>query len=121
MDKDLDFNEFLKKRLKEDEEDLKNLPYSMEEIIQIYQQEYVFIKSIPELELKMESQDINYEIMKYYLPEKWELVRKGKLLYSDEEVLKVLQLLIFNIGVKKSLDLIPRTIIEKYLNDNKDG
>jgi hypothetical protein len=41
--------------------------------------------------------------------------RPGKLLYSDKEIQRVLKLLIYNLGVRASLDVIPRELIEKYL------
>lgn len=45
--------------------------------------------------------------------------KKGTLLYSDEELQKVLKLLIYNIGVEKSLDVIPSELIEQYLKNRK--
>jgi hypothetical protein len=68
----------------------------------------------------MEPQSLDYDIAHYYLPEKWEMVRVGKVLSSDEETQRILRLLIFNLGIKKSLDLMPRQLIEQYLNNNPE-
>jgi hypothetical protein len=68
------------------------------------------------LELKLEPQSVSHKMMKEYLPERWELVRdNGRLLYSDKEIQKALILLIYNIGVEKSLDMLPTELIEEYL------
>lgn len=70
------------------------------------------------LELRMEPQPITYDEIARYLPEKWEMVRDGKLLYEDEEVASALRLLVFNLGVRSSLKQIPRHLIEQYLRES---
>lgn len=68
------------------------------------------------LDLKLEPQSVSHKMMKEYLPERWELVRdNGRLLYSDKEIQKAMILLIYNIGVEKSLDMLPTELIEEYL------
>lgn len=100
-DRDLEFEAFFQKKLQEEQQTLKNPSYSTEELRRIYHQEYQFIKKMPGLELKMEPQDLTFDIADYYPPEKWEMPRDGKLLYNDEELLRVLKLITYNIGVKK--------------------
>ncbi|CAN7220989.1 hypothetical protein [Rossellomorea sp. LjRoot5] len=73
-------------------------------------------RTIKKLKLKLEPQSVDHKMMQEYLPEKWEIIRNdGRLLYSDEDIQKVIILLTFNIGVKKSLDVIPIELIERYL------
>jgi hypothetical protein len=45
--------------------------------------------------------------------------RDGKLLYTDEEIEKMLKLLTFNLGVKKSLHVIHRELVETTIEKNK--
>lgn len=116
-DKDFEFEAFFQKKLEEDQENRKNLSFSTEQLRGIYQQEYQFLKKMPGLELKMEPQDLTFDVADYYLPEKWEMPREGKLLYNDEKLLRVLKLIIYNLGVKKALDSIPRSLIEEYLKN----
>ncbi|MDE5416053.1 DnaA N-terminal domain-containing protein [Alkalihalobacterium chitinilyticum] len=71
------------------------------------------------LELKMEPQLVDYDTAQHMLPEKWEMPRNGKLLYDDEEVQQVLKLLVYQLGVEKSLDTIPRHLIEQYLSNSR--
>ncbi|HWO76940.1 MAG TPA: hypothetical protein VNM69_13775 [Bacillus sp. (in: firmicutes)] len=71
-----------------------------------------------ELELKMESQLLDYNTVQEYLPEKWEMLRTGKLLADDVELQRVLKLIVFNLGVLKSLDVIPKELIINYLQDH---
>ncbi|MEH7013423.1 hypothetical protein V7087_21900 [Neobacillus niacini] len=111
-----DFEEYLKKKLEENNEMIEQLPYSNDQLREIYRQEYKYKKNPPALELNLEGQTINREQVEYYLPEKWEMPREGKLLYDDEELLNVLKLIIFNIGFKKTLDVIPQDFIKQYLN-----
>ena len=73
------------------------------------------------LSLKMEPQELNYKIVEAYLPEKWEMPRKGKLLYSDEGLLDVFKILVFNLGVKKSLDTISYNLIEQYIRESESN
>ncbi len=70
----------------------------------------------PELVLKMESQLLDYDTVCEYLPERWEMPRDGKLLYSDRELQEAIKLIIFNLGVESTLDIIPRELIETYLH-----
>ncbi|MET3697122.1 hypothetical protein SAMN05877753_1051 [Bacillus oleivorans] len=58
-------------------------------------------KKIPELELKMEPQLLDYKTVQHYLPEKWEMLRNGKLLSSDQELQKVLKMIVYNLGGTK--------------------
>ncbi len=113
---DLSFEQYFQKKLQEDKELLKDLPYNLEQIKEVYRQEYEFKKSMPELSIQMEGQIVDYDTADYYLPEKWEMPRHGKLLNSDEDLQNVLKLLVFQLGVRKSLDIIPRHLIEQYLN-----
>ena len=63
-------------------------------------------KTMDNIKLKLEPQAVNYQMMQA-LPQRWELVRdNGRMLYSDEELEKALILLIFNLGVEKTLDMI---------------
>jgi len=96
-----DFEEYIKKKLEENKEMIGQLPYSSDQLREIYRQEYEYKKNPPALELNPEGQAINREQVEFYLPEKWEMPREGKLLYDDEELLNALKLIIFNIGVKK--------------------
>ncbi|MGD7052984.1 hypothetical protein [Sutcliffiella horikoshii] len=75
----------------------------------------------PELVLKMQPQLLHYDITSKYLPQKWEMPRGGRLLYSDRELLEALKLIIFNSGVKNTLDLIPRELIEAYLHKKENS
>ncbi|ART74839.1 hypothetical protein B4U37_01700 [Sutcliffiella horikoshii] len=75
----------------------------------------------PELVLKMKPQLLHYDIISKYLPHKWEMPRDGRLLYSDRELLEALKLIIFNSGVKNTLDLIPRELIEAYLHKKENS
>ncbi|MGF6949028.1 hypothetical protein QF028_001533 [Neobacillus sp. B4I6] len=111
-----DFEEYIKKKLEENKEMIGQLPYSSDQLREIYRQEYEYKKNPPALELNPEGQAINREQVEFYLPEKWEMPREGKLLYDDEELLNALKLIIFNIGVKKTLDVIPQDFIKQYLN-----
>ncbi|TYS12980.1 hypothetical protein FZC78_22615 [Rossellomorea vietnamensis] len=69
----------------------------------------------PELELKMESQLLDYDTVYKYLPERWEMPRDGKLLYYDKELQDAVKLLIYHIGVESTLNLIPKELIKSYL------
>ncbi|MEH7252928.1 hypothetical protein V7111_12440 [Neobacillus niacini] len=111
-----EFEEYIKKKLEENKEMIEQLPYSSDQLREIYRQEYEYKKNPPALELNPEGQAINREQVEFYLPEKWEMPREGKLLYDDEELLNALKLIIFNIGVKKTFDVIPQDFIKQYLN-----
>ncbi|MGG4201784.1 hypothetical protein [Peribacillus frigoritolerans] len=111
-----DFEEYLKKKLEEDKDIIEQLSYSTDQLREIYRKEYEYKKNSPALELRLEGQEIKSELVEYYLPEKWEMPRQGTLLYDDEKLLNVLKLIIFNIGVKKTLEVIPQDLIKKYLN-----
>jgi hypothetical protein len=73
--------------------------------------------SIKPLVLKWEGQLLNYATVQHNLPQTWEMPRKGKLLYSDQELQNVLKLIAYNLGVEKSLDMIPVELIERYLQN----
>lgn len=118
-EKDWEFEEYFNKKLAEIET-LKYLPNSVEQLREIYWQEYQAKKNIPVLYLKLEPQPVTYDISNQYLPEKWEMIRPGQLLYDDEELLNVLKLIMFNLGVQKSLDIIPGDLIEQYLRNNEE-
>ena len=113
---DKDFEKYFQAILKEEHEILKTLPYTEEQLREIYYQPYEYEKEAPELQLKMESQPLDHHTVQYYLPEKWEMPRKGKLLYSDRELQRVLKLIIFNLGIEKTLEMIPPEAITQYLN-----
>ncbi|WP_078427385.1 DnaA N-terminal domain-containing protein [Alkalihalobacterium alkalinitrilicum] len=102
-----------------DEIDKERMPMGEQKVI--VQPEFESQKNTPELELKLEPQLVDYDTVKCFLPEKWEMPRKGKLLYHDEEVQSVLKLLTFQLGVEKSLDQIPRSLIEEYLSQSKSN
>lgn len=63
----------------------------------------------------MESQSLDYDTVRYYLAKKWEIIKSGKLPSSDEKIQQFLRLLIFNLSMEKSLDVIPSQKIQKYL------
>lgn len=117
LDKELDFEQYFQKKLQEEQELIQGLPYTFEQIKEVYRQEYEFKKNMPKLILQMDGQLVDYDTADYYLPEKWEMPRHGKLLYSDEDLKNVLKLLVYQLGVKKSLDIIPRHLIEQYLDE----
>ncbi|WP_332634720.1 hypothetical protein [Halalkalibacter flavus] len=120
MDKDKEFESYFKKKLEEDQEIIVSLPYTKDKIKEIYYQDYNNSRNKPSLKLKFEAQNLDYNTAKSFLPQKWEMPREGKLLYNDDELIAVLQLIIFNIGVKKSLDIIPLSLIEKYVLERRD-
>jgi len=107
------FEAYFKKRLEEEQDKVGNLP--IEILRDIYKQEYEFKMNRPALKLKMDPQKLNHEIVASYLPEKWEMPREGRLLYSDEELTDVLQLIVYNLGVEKALSSIPNSLIKQYL------
>jgi len=111
-----DFEEYFEKRLKKEQEKVGNLP--MDLLRDTFQKEYEFKMNRPILTLKMDPQKLNHEIVASYLPEKWEMPREGKLLYSDEELADVLQLIVYNLGVKKALNSIPNSLIKQYLQES---
>ncbi|WP_033827195.1 hypothetical protein [Bacillus andreraoultii] len=115
MKNDKEFEAYFQKRLNEDRNLIKNLSISIEELKEIYWQEFEFKEKRPVLKLKMEPQKLNHEIVASYLPEKWEMPREGKLLYSDEELMDVLTLIVYNLGVEKALSSIPKPLIKRYL------
>lgn len=65
--------------------------------------------------LKLEPQAITYNDMEAYLPQKWEMPREGKMLYTDEELQRALMLIMYNLGIQKSLEVIPDALIKDYL------
>ncbi|WP_426454490.1 hypothetical protein ACP26L_17680 [Paenibacillus sp. S-38] len=113
MDNSQEFEEYFRRKLMEEGTLISHL--SEQELRQIYQMEFELQMNAPVLDLKLESQDVQYEMTKYYLPQKWEMLRPGKLLYDDEELLNALKLIIYNVGVQKTLDIIPKQLIENYL------
>lgn len=121
LEDQIEFEEFFSKRLEDDKEKIQGSPYSLEELREIYRQEYDYLNSLPLLNLKMEPQELEYDTVKAYLPEKWEMPSKGKLLYDDIQLQNVLKLLMFNFGVKQSLNIIPKSLIEQYLKGNEKG
>ncbi|MCL7747328.1 hypothetical protein [Halalkalibacter alkaliphilus] len=115
MKKDKEFDSYFEKKLEEDQEIIASLPYSIDEIKDIYYRDYNNKRNKPSLKLKFEAQDLDYDTAQSFLPQKWEMPRKGKLLNNDDELIEVLQLIIFNLGIKKSLDTIPISLIKQYL------
>lgn len=113
---DAEFEKYFQQKLQDYQEEIKTLRYTKEQLHEIYRASYEYEKRAPKLELKMGSQPLEYDTVRYYLPEKWEIIRAGKLLSSDEEIQRVLRLLIYNLGIEKSLDVIPSQEIQKYLN-----
>jgi hypothetical protein len=67
------------------------------------------------LTLNLEPQAITYNDMEAYLPQKWEIAREGKMLYTDEELQRALMLIMYNLGIQKSLEVIPDNLIKDYL------
>lgn len=112
-----EFETWFAKKKEEDRELINQLPYTEEELRAIYWEEFEQRKNKPLLELKMELQKVNFEMVRAYLPEKWEMLREGKLLADDEELIGVLHLLIYNLDVKQTLDSIPFELIEEYVKD----
>ncbi|MGO4185401.1 hypothetical protein AB4Z17_29980 [Paenibacillus sp. TAF43_2] len=119
MDKELSFEEYFARKLQEEEKTIKDLPYSFDELRDIYLQEYEWKRKAPLLDIKMEPQALDYEVAQYFLPERWEMPREGKLLYNDEELLDVLKLLFVNLGAEKGLKAVPTSLIDKYLMAEK--
>ncbi|MDQ0254153.1 hypothetical protein J2S74_001526 [Evansella vedderi] len=116
------FETYYRRRVKEEQEILKGLGYSEGQLREIYKQEYEYKQSRPKLELQLEPQLVNYALVQGYLPEKWEMLRDGKLLGSDDELVDVLNLIIYNLGIRKSFDSIPRKLIEEYVEEpSKEG
>lgn len=115
---DLEFEVYFRQVLQDEKETIQLLQYTEEQLRQIYRDSWEWKLKIPKLELHMESQELDYETVQNFLPEKWEMPREGKLLYDDEELQQVLKLIVFNIGVRKCLDVIPRELIEQYLKNN---
>jgi hypothetical protein len=115
---ELEFEKYFRQKLIDEHEILKNLPYTEEQIREIYRQSWEWERKVPDLELNMEPQQLDYDTVQYFLPEKWEMPRKGRLLYSDEEIKQVLKLLIFHLGVRESLDVIPHNLIVQYIENN---
>lgn len=109
------FEDYFQRKLVEDKEELENSSLSLDDLREIYRNDWEYEQNRPHLELKMEGQNLDYETVKYYLPQKWEMPRPGKLLYSDEELQRVLELIVFNLGIKNSLGIIPKELIEQYL------
>ncbi|MFV8830243.1 DnaA N-terminal domain-containing protein [Alkalihalobacterium sp. APHAB7] len=97
----------------------KDQSYLMNGREEIAQDECNKQKNIHPLELKLEPQLVDYDTAQSILPEKWEMPRNGKLLYDDAEVQQVLKLLVYQLGVEKSLDTIPRHLIEQYLSNSR--
>jgi len=71
-----DSESYFKQRIKEI--DVNSLPYSEEELRDIYRQEYEQKKKAPQLTLKLDAQSVDYDTADYFLPEKWEIPREGK-------------------------------------------
>ncbi|MFK9095500.1 hypothetical protein [Bacillus salipaludis] len=93
---DKEFEEYFKKKLEEEQENIKNLPYSLKQLREIYQQEFEIRKKMPVLELKMQPQEITYDLINQYIPDSWEMVRPGKLLYDEDELLSVLKIILLD-------------------------
>lgn len=119
MSKDeLEFEKYFRQKLIDENEIIKNLPYTEEQIREIYRQDWELERKIPHLELNMEPQQLDYDTVQYFLPEKWEMPRTGRLLYSDEDLKRVLKLILFSLGVRESLDIIPLELIVQYIENN---
>jgi hypothetical protein len=73
------------------------------------------------LTLKLISQAITYDDMEAYLPQKWEMPRVGKMLYTDEELQRALMLIMYNLGIQKSLEIIPDDLIKDYLRKKQNS
>ncbi|WP_216831700.1 hypothetical protein [Alkalihalobacterium elongatum] len=120
MKKNKEFERYFEKKLEEDQEIIASLPYSKDEIKDIYYQDYNNSRNKHSLKLKFEAQDLDYNTAQSYLPQKREMLWEGKLLNNDDELIEVLQLIIFNVRVRKSLDIIPLPFIEQYLIESRD-
>lgn len=99
----------------------KDQPYIMNGREEIDQDECNREKNSHPLKLKLEPQFVDYDTAQSMLPEKWGMPRNGKLLYDDAEVQQVLKLLVYQLGVEKSLDIIPRHLIEQYLSTSRSN
>jgi hypothetical protein len=111
-----EFAEYFKRKLAEERQTIENLPYTIEQLRNIYRQEFERKKSLPQLELKMEAQALDYNMVQYFLPEKWEMF-DGMLLGNKEELINVLRLLIYNLGVRATLDALPYELIKDYIEN----
>jgi len=70
---------------------------------------------------KAEPQKIPFQVFEKSIPNegKWELI-DGELLFSDEEMRKVILMLVSQIGLKKLIDILPhesRDELERLLRD----
>jgi hypothetical protein len=77
----------------------------------------VYMEMIP----KAEPQKIPFQVFEKSIPNegKWELI-DGELLFSDEEMRKVILMLVSQIGLKKLIDILPhesRDELERLLRD----
>ncbi|NRD78556.1 hypothetical protein HPT25_14425 [Bacillus sp. BRMEA1] len=115
---ELEFEKYFRQKLISEHEIIKNLPYTEEQLREIYRGNWEWERKVPDLELSIEPQQLDYDTVQYFLPEKWEMPRKGRLLYCDEDLKRVLKLLLFNLGVRESLDVIPHKLIVQYIENN---
>ncbi|RKO61634.1 hypothetical protein [Caldibacillus debilis] len=70
---------------------------------------------------KAEPQKIPFQVFEKSIPNegKWEWI-DGELLFSDEEMRKVILMLVSQIGLKKLTDILPhesRDVLERLLRD----
>ena len=70
---------------------------------------------------KAEPQKIPFQVFEKSIPNegKWELI-DGELLFSDEEMRKVILMLVSQIGLKKLIDILPhesRNELKRLLRD----
>jgi hypothetical protein len=77
----------------------------------------VYMEMIP----KAEPQKIPFQVFEKSIPNegKWELI-DGELLFSDEEMRKVILMLVGQIGLKKLIDILPhesRDELKRLLRD----
>jgi len=77
----------------------------------------VYMEMIP----KAEPQKIPFQVFEKSIPNegKWELI-DGELLFSDEEMRKVILMLVSQIGLKKLIDILPhesRNELKRLLRD----
>lgn len=70
------------------------------------------------LELKLEQQVVSYALYQDFTPEKIELI-DGLLLGEESAAEKMLLILIFNLGVERTLQLIPNKLIQEFLIKDK--
>ncbi|WP_175639138.1 hypothetical protein [Metabacillus schmidteae] len=112
-----EFEGFYQKGISQWDEDMvkrMRVTYTEEQLREIFMYDFQREKNKPKLEIKLEPQAINYDVVEYYLPEKWEM-DNGFLLLSERDRYDAWKILTYNFGLNKMLDTLPCELIEEYL------